>query len=242
MRDNNIFNIFCDESCHLISDKSKTMGFGALSIEENKKKKLVLAIRDLAEEFGYSRFYEYKWTKIAPCNVQLYLKLVDLFFDDNGLKFRAWIVNNKDRLQINSRAEFDDFYYKMYFYLLNYLIDNSKSYNIYLDYKDTRGGLKVKRLKDVLANAHYDYFNQIIKQIQLVESKQVSLVQLCDVLLGAVTSCNRGIELSEAKQKVIDRIRERSGLTLINKTGRFNRFNIFIMEVKRGDIDELFKR
>ena len=58
-----------------------------------------------------------------------------------------------DKSRINNEAfgcSYDDFYYKMYYYLLNHNLNNLYNYNVYLDIKDTLSAYKVNKLKDIL--------------------------------------------------------------------------------------------
>jgi hypothetical protein len=112
--------------------------------------------------------------------------------------------------------------------LLKAIIDPQFRYSIYLDLKDTRGKKKVEKLHDVLANAHYDFSRQIIEKIQVVRSHEVELVQLADLLIGAVSYINRGLKGSPAKLGLIDRIKQRSRYSLTQTTLlREEKMNLF---------------
>jgi hypothetical protein len=55
------------------------------------------------------------------------------------------------------------------------------------------------------------------------------LVQLADLLTGAVSYINRGLNSSEAKNELVDYIRHRSRYSLIKSTLiKERKFNIFI--------------
>lgn len=51
-----------------------------------------------------------------------------------------------------NQGSHDLFYYKMYYQVLRNLIEIDTSIKIYLDYKDTRSGNKIKELGNVLHN------------------------------------------------------------------------------------------
>jgi Protein of unknown function (DUF3800) len=170
-----------------------------------------------------------KWIKVSPAKVQFYLDLVDYFFDDDDLHFRALIVPDKGLLQHAAFTQtHDDWYYKMYFDLLKALIDPKCRYHIYVDLKDTRGKAKIARLWDVLANAHYDFSRSIIERIQTVRSQEVALVQLADLLVGAVSYVNRGLVSNAGKVRIVDRLRKRSHYSLTQTTLlREDKVNLF---------------
>ncbi len=80
-----------------------------------------------------------KWTKISNSKKELYLDLVDYFFDDNDMVFRGLVVTDKDTLNHATFGQtYNEWYYKMYWQLLA-IIDPEYSYNFYIDIKDTNG-------------------------------------------------------------------------------------------------------
>jgi hypothetical protein len=100
-----------------------------------------------------------------------------------------------------------------------------------VDIKDTQGSRKVKKLRDVLCNNMYDFDGTIIHKIQQVHSKEVEILQLTDVLIGALQFLNRTDIKSEAKKQIIERIKARSGYDLHKSTLlREPKMNIFYWE------------
>lgn len=65
--------------------------------------------------------------------------------------------------------------------------------------KDTRGGPKTRKLHDVLATSLYDFDRECIERVQQVRSHESELLQLTDLLIGALTYANRGLASSTAK-------------------------------------------
>jgi hypothetical protein len=153
---------------------------------------------------------------------------VNYFFDDD-LHFRALIVPNKGKLDHAAfQQHHDDWYFKMYFDMIKVLLGPKNEYRIFLDIKDTRSSTKVARLHEVLCNNMYDFRREILKQIQTVRSHEVQILQLCDILLGAVSYTNRDLHTSAAKEHLVARIKERSGYSLRQTTllGE-SKFNLF---------------
>ena len=62
---------------------------------------------------------------------------------------------------------------------------------------------QVRKLHDVLCNANYDFDRSIIESIELVQSHDVLLLQLADVLIGALSYVHRGLHDSPAKQALV---------------------------------------
>lgn len=86
-----------------------------------------------------------------------------------------------------------------------------------------------ERRSDVLCNNMYDFRREILRQIQTVRSHEVQILQLCDILLGAVSYANRDLHTSRAKERLVERIRQRSGYNLRHTTlyGE-SKFNLFV--------------
>ena len=112
----------------------------------------------------------------------------------------------------------DEWYYKMYFDMLKVILNPHASYRIYLDIKDTRGARKVGKLHEVLSNNLYDFSRQIIERIQTVRSHEVELLQIADLLIGAVSYANRGLMTNAAKVALVEQMRHRSGYSLTKTT------------------------
>lgn len=210
-----MYNIYCDESCHLEHDESNVMVLGAIWCEQSKVLEISNRLKEIREKHGISIYQEIKWVKVSPAKIDFYLDLVDYFLDDDDLHFRGVIIPDKSILK---HAEFnqthDDWYYKMFFDLLKVIIAPDSKYNIFIDYKDTWGGKKIKKLHEVLSNSKYDFSRDIIERIQLVRSHEAQLIQLCDLIMGAIGYKNRGITTSEAKSKIVERLIQRTGYTL----------------------------
>ena len=98
------------------------------------------------------------------------------------------------------------------------MLEPTKQYKIFLDKKDTNGRKKIAKLHNYLCNNQFDYKKEIVTTVQEVVSDQVELVQLCDLLLGAVCYINRGLATSGGKLEIIKKIQQRSGYTLIKNT------------------------
>jgi len=206
------------------------MVLGAVWCATDSRYEVTERINEIKGRHGLPSTFEIKWTKISPAKVNFYLDLVDYFFDNDDLNFRGLVVADKSELD-HTRYDnsHDDWYYKMYFNLLKVILDNTNNYKIYLDIKDTGGGRKIDALHEVLSNQMYDFDRRVIQQIQLVRSHEISILQICDLLIGAVMAENRGSELSDAKRMVIDKVKHRSGYSLTKRTlYKEQKFNLFV--------------
>ncbi len=223
------YNIYCDESCHLEHDGISAMALGAIWVDSSRVRELHEEFRAILARHNVPPTMEIKWVKLSPRFAPLYLELVDWFFDCPDMHFRGLVVPDKSKLRHEDFGQDHDlWYYKMFFYLLRSIFARENSYRVFLDYKDSNGAQKVAHLHTVLANDQYDFDKNIIQAIELARSHQVGLLQMVDVLIGALTYCVRGLESSPAKQAVVARIRERSGLRLDRTTLPSERkFNLF---------------
>ena len=234
-----IINIYCDESCHLPNDGQKAMVLGALWCYKDNSAKYNQEIADLKSKHRLSPFFEIKWTKVSPGKRDFYIDLLNYFFDQDAMGFRAWVIPDKTILAHDDYYQtHDEWYYKMYFYLLRNLISTEKKFHIYLDIKDTRSRMKLHKLQDVLSNANYDFSRQIIERIQHVRSHEIGLMQLVDVLIGAISYHARGLDSSSAKNDIIELIKRKTGLSLTRNTLPSERkFNICIWRPDSGGFE-----
>lgn len=231
-----VYNIYCDESCHLEKDQCKVMSLGAVWCKKAKTKEIAERIRDIKERYGLSRKYEAKWTKISSNHSKVYVDLVDYFFDADDLHFRGVVIPDKTILRHDLFDQtHDTWYYKMFFVLLKVILDPELTYHIYLDYKDTNGRKKIEKLHEVISNNYYDFSRSIVQKIQLVRSHEVEAMQLTDVLTGALTYLHRCLDTNAGKTEVIDRIKKRSGYSLFHNTlYRESKLNLLVWKPEFG--------
>jgi hypothetical protein len=234
------YNIFCDESCHLQNDDSNIMVLGAVACPEHLKKSINNDIRDIKNKYDLSTWLEIKWTKVSESKIEFYNELIDYFFSNNNLSFRGVVARNKKELDHNTynNGDYNEWYYKMYFRLLDPLIYETDEYRIFIDIKDTNGGPKVRKLHDVLCNNIYDFKQEVIKDIKQINSKESEILQMSDLLIGALSYYHRKKQLepdaNKGKVKILERLYEKHGIILSRKTDRReSKFNIFIWEPRR---------
>lgn len=227
---NAIVNIYCDESCHLEHDGQKAMVLGAVSCPADIHKRIGREIKELKKRFNILPGREIKWTQVSPATLDFYRHVIDLYFDEPALGFRAVVVPDKTALDHDHfNQSHDDFYYKMWWQLLTRLIDDQHQFRVFVDIKDTHSAEKLSKLHEVLCNAHYDFDNSRINSVEAVHSHDVPLVQIADVLTGVLSHLFRGVQGSAAKQTLIEHVRARSRLTLDRSTPPGARkFNLFV--------------
>jgi hypothetical protein len=226
------YNIYCDESCHLENDRQPVMVLGAVWCQLEKTREISIRIREIKKRHGLPPDFEIKWTKVSPAKQAFYLDLVDYFFDNDDLHFRALIVPDKSKLRHELYGQTHDiWYYKMFFDMLKVILNPQDRYRIYLDIKDTRSANKVAKLHDVLCNNMYDFQRHIIERLQTVHSYEVELLQLTDLLTGVMSYANRGLSSNAGKVALVEKMKERSGYILTKTTLlRESKVNIFVWQ------------
>ncbi|MCH5343790.1 MAG: DUF3800 domain-containing protein [Acetatifactor sp.] len=209
------YNVYCDESCHLPHDNSDLMVIGGISCPKDKVEYINKAIRSIKEKHGVFKFAEIKWTKVSESKYKMYEELVNLFFDNTFLRFRAVVALNKSHLNYEHfHLSHDDWYQRIYFLTLREMIDIGNKYHVYIDIKDTKGAEKIEKLRDVLNNVVGYFYDETVENIQLVRSDQIQLMQLADLFIGAVSYSNRGLNSNIAKLQLINHIEEIGGRSL----------------------------
>ena len=226
------YNIYCDESCHLEHDNYRFMVLGGIKCPKKSRKKISKEIQKLKDKYFIGKNNEIKWQSISKYKLDFYLELIDYFFDNEDLTFRAVIIDKK-QVKLYDNQKFIEFYYKMYFYVLSWLIEPRGKNNIYLDKVDSKSQFRVNQLHKILCNTQYDWNKEIIEKVQNVSSFECDILQLTDLLIGAISYTNRDLKSSDAKLKVIERIIEKSGYDLKKSTILGERkFNIFKIKLE----------
>jgi hypothetical protein len=214
------FAVYCDESCHLEHDLSKVMILGAVWCPTERSRAISLRLRDLKRSHGLGDRFEAKWVKVSPSKLAYYIDLVDYFFSEKDLHFRAVIIPDKSQLEHEAFGQtHDEWYYKMYFTMLQPLIETTGgALQIYIDVKDTHANRRAQKLHEVLCNSQHDFSREVITRVQVVASERLHILQLGDILIGAVAYANRHLQTSEAKLAVVEALRRRAGLDLLTTT------------------------
>jgi len=230
-------NIYCDESCHLQNDGKPSMVLGAVWCPKDKTKEITTRINEIKKKYNLKNSAEIKWTKISPSKSEFYKELINYFFDNEFLHFRGLVADKRNLQYEKFQQTHDDWYYRMYFIMLKNIFNPSEKYRIYLDIKDTKGGSKIKELQNVLCRNFEDYSKKIFYNLQLIRSYETPLIQITDLLIGALSYSNRNLQTSSTKKELIELIMNRSGLNLTHSTfPRESKFNLFFWSKSKEEI------
>lgn len=228
------YNLYCDESCHLLHDHLPVMVMGTVWCPQYLVKKINKDIRELKQKFHVNS--ELKWVKLSGACLPLYIEILNYFFQNKALHFRGLVIPNKKALRHDLyRQSHDEWYYKIYFDLIKTIIvSGHHKYNIYLDYKDSTSKFKIRKLHEILSNNIYDFNKKTINCIQSIQSHEVELMQITDLLIGALAYSNRELTSSSSKNQLIRFIQQNTLLdlrrsTIVSET-KFNLFQLHLRE------------
>lgn len=228
-----IYNIYCDESCHLLNDKNKAFVLGAVWVEKDKTQTIFEDLRNLKRKYNLSVNFEAKWTKVSVGKVDYYVELIKYFFDNPNLHFRGVVVPDKGVLNHSAFAQdHNTWYYKMFYVLLNVVIREKSEYNLYLDIKDTQSNIKVLELKRILNIASIE--DVAVSKAQQIRSHEVELMQVVDILSGALSYSHRGLNGSEGKKKLVEVIENSIGKEILtSSTLNEDKFNVLVWKPRK---------
>lgn len=217
------FNFYCDESCHLEYDNKPYMLIAYVSSAYNQVKLHNRNIRALK----YKHFIkgEVKWSALSKSQYNFYNELLEYFFATD-LQFRAIVIDKSKLKHQEFNQSHDDFYDKMYYQLLNKKIDKANNYNIFIDIKDTHSYEKAAKLKLFLNSESVS-----VRTLQVIRSYENELMQLTDVLMGAISYYLRNENKVIAKNNIIKKIQEHCP---INKSTPLtaDKINLFFIDLK----------
>lgn len=233
-----LYTVFCDESCHLQKDRSPVMVLGAMYCPDEKKKKIYSDIRAIKEKNGLNSHFEIKWTKVSESKIVFYRELIDYFWKNDDLHYRGLIATGKDRLNHMkyNEGDYDLWYYKMYFRMLDPIVQQENEYHIFVDIKDTKGGKRIRKLKEVMCNNIYDFNGEVITHVGQINSRESEILQLADLINGALTYHYRKLEgeamANKGKIEFIKALQEKQNIDA--PTSRYaQKFNLFIWKPRK---------
>ena len=180
-------SIYCDESnIH----SGSTFYLGALCGSPRRMEILQEALSVFRTQHDCTA--EMKWVKVSRSKLSDYQAFVDIFFDDDFAHFHVLQVQQGKSWK-KWGANADQRFFKSYYFFLRGLMRPSYCrYEIYLDYKDGKP-YRWQSLKIALNRAIARDYEQMRKPdtvaiLRPKNSKECDLIQLVDVLLGAMTT------------------------------------------------------
>lgn len=215
------YNIYADEAS--ISEARYMLIGGIWSgweIEPFVRSELQ-AVRD-----QYRLQAEMKWTKVSSTMLPAYCAFVDTFFEHEQLSFRCIVIDTHilDYRRFH-RGDKELGFYKFYFQLISRNLTASDLYWLNTDERRNRRASRLSTLK-ITVNRWWQKRAGVepLRAVEPRRSHDDDLIQLTDVLLGAVSYAWNERVGSEAKLSLVKHIASRMGWpTLQWSTARFER-------------------
>ena len=231
-------DIYCDESRQDLLASSLSVGennkyccIGGLLLSADSRPRVKAALKALKEK--YQIYGEIKWGTVSPNKIQFYLALVDLFFDLPELSFRTVVIDaSKIRNSVFNENDQELGYYKFYYQLLYHWVLQDNEYRVFTDQKTNKDKKRLQELRRII-NTTFTLSDPICS-IQAIDSKESLILQLQNVLMGAVgykfNYQNGGA--SKAKEKIVARIETRLGRKISATYPSERKFNIFVINLR----------
>lgn len=217
--------VYCDESCQEHFAKRPAGEYFVLigSIWAKAEDRPVLKQRIEALRQQHGIFGEAKWGRVSKRALPFYKELVDLFFDSE-LRFRVMVIRT-DELDISWHDNnVELMFYKFYYFMLRGWLDDCNDYRIFTDVRTNSLPGRIKELERILRNAALTSS----VSLQAIPSRESALMQLADVLTGAVGYKYHGHTTGAAKLELIQHIEQRLGRQVnIGMPKSEDKFNVF---------------
>lgn len=208
--------VFADESRQT---EDRYMVIGGVVVTQSYEKTILEKIREFREMKKYP--WEFKWHKLSPSKLAEYRGFVDILFDcTEYIHFKAIVV---DTTEYDRQMEDNELgYYKLiYQFLLHgfgqYLQPDDR-WVIILDKRTTKY-YKLSTLWAILnkgINKKYKVGKNLVRFIRPMDSKKHNLIQMSDVIIGAIGYEMNGYHLlpnaSSAKIALAQHIARKVGL------------------------------
>jgi hypothetical protein len=176
-----------------------------------------------------------KWSKVSEKALPGYRALIDAFFDVKAARFRCIVI---DHQHVDYDAYHDGDpeigFYKFYYQMLSKWLHPGTEYTIILDQKTNSTSGHYAKLERVL-RAATDPSTTI--KLTAADSAESRLAQLCDVLVGAVTSAWCGTDEGAAKHSLQEHIASRLGrhsLRFASPSPREEKVNVFKLQLRQN--------
>lgn len=185
-----LYHIYCDES-RQTQDRYMVLG-GIIVPSENVI--LFDGAMKLYRETNNMKA-ELKWSKVSNQKLSEYKALIDLFFTYiKGMHFKSIVIDthqidHKKYSKGNKELGFYKFMYQFLLHSFGHYAKNDDKYIIYLDERNSSyslGTLKLILNRGLKKKFKGKITRDIIRNIEPKNSKDIDLLQVADILMGAI--------------------------------------------------------
>ena len=158
---------------------------------------------------------------------------MDYFWQNDDLHYRGLVAKGNDHLNHEkyNDGDYNLWYYKMYFQMLDPIICPENEYSILVDIKDSKGGKRIRELREVLCNNIYDFKREVIRNIVQINSTESEILQLADLFNGALAFHYRGldqnIESNQGKVSFVKQLQSKQDIDIMTPK-QASKFNLFV--------------
>lgn len=226
---------YCDESCHIQTDGVEYMSLVSVFCSKSRVKNINRDIRRIKEKYGISPSQELKWTKISKTNLEMYKEIISYVSDKSYIRIRGVLAKKRTSEQLLARNKtYDQWYHSIYYYLLKHPLELISDFNVdfnkcflFIDKKDIYTTENICLLAEYLKrhlNYRYDFLPIA------VDSKEHQLVQVADIIAGALTYRKRFVDKISPKNEMCDFIEQSFGSLSITSSYKNIDFNLLVIE------------
>lgn len=230
------FDVYCDESRpDMFTSRRSEAQFlviGSLWLPTDAREEMKQAIHGLRDKHSVGG--EFKWRKVTPSRQDFYLELASWFIAmGDRLRFRCIAV---DHSQVDLKLYHGDDqelgFYKFYYQLLHHWILDFNRYSVFCDFKRNREPDRLHVLQQCLG---YTNLTSYIQQVQAIRSRESVLLQLTDVLTGAVSArLNATLNRGTAKHELVSALEGKLGRPIQHTLRGERKFNVFVIDLAGG--------
>jgi hypothetical protein len=207
-------NVYCDESR---TSNNRFMLIGGIWVPRENEQALRADIASFRAE--YRMVGEMKWTKVSLTKLPYYCAFFDLILKNNHARFNCMIIDTKI-LNYNQHCDGDSElgFYKFYFQLISRKLCLRNDYMVFVDHRCDHGQTRLTDLHRCVNNwwcRERRVDTRPVRSVKAADSKKEDLIQLSDVILGAVGYCWNQQNGSPAKVAFVSHIENKIGRKLI---------------------------
>lgn len=203
-------------------------------IKIDKPEELYLEIKRLRDK---EQFYdEIKWSRIYNKNVKVYQKMLELFFDHATAKFSCYVF---PKTEIDLKRHFNKDLYAAYqaFAAMQVQANLGKEESVILLMDDMNTPTSVKLEANIKRKVNTKFNRNAVYGVCRVYSKGVELIQLADLLLGAVAydfkiKYKALNDPGKAKSSVLNHVKRLSGIKDFTVDPATRKMNVWTFKAK----------
>lgn len=219
------FAFYCDEAG--ISNDRYTV-VGGLCVHKSNIQEMLSTLASFRERHGMMR--ELKWTKVTDHKIDVYKDLVEYFFalnNNNRCHFHSVIFDSHQwKHKKYNQGDSDIGLSKLYYQVIHHKVCKSCAPigSIYVRLDQRNSSTSLNDLRDMLnaaSSRDHGIATRPIKAVESCDSKACDILQLNDVILGAVCAARNGKHILEttraSKKEIAALVLEKSGLTTFDR-------------------------